>query len=54
DKHIVKSAPLEYLQGELHFYRSIPAELAHLFPNLVQVNDDPSLALPSITITRVR
>lgn len=54
DKHIVKSAPIEYLRGELHFYRSIPAELTGLFPKLIEANDDPSLALPSITITKAR
>eukprot|EP00904_Undaria_pinnatifida_P013269 jgi/Undpi1/9072/HiC_scaffold_26.g11532.m1 len=53
DKHIVKSAPIEYLRGELHFYRSIPAELTGLFPKLIEANDDPSLALPSITITKI-
>ncbi|CAM9166762.1 unnamed protein product [Pylaiella littoralis] len=49
---VVKAAPSEYLRGELHFYRSIPPELTHLFPTLVEVADDPSLAMPSITITK--
>ncbi|CAN0125455.1 unnamed protein product, partial [Ectocarpus sp. 4 AP-2014] len=53
DNLVTKSAPLEYLRGELHFYRSIPPELGHLFPTLVEVNDDPALAMPSMTITKI-
>lgn len=54
DNLVTKSAPLEYLRGELHFYQSIPPELVHLFPTLVEVNDDPNLAMPSMTMTKVR
>eukprot|EP00752_Nemacystus_decipiens_P003093 g2864.t1 len=35
DNLVTKSAPMEYLRGELHFYRSIPPELTHLFPTLI-------------------
>ncbi|CAM9959645.1 unnamed protein product, partial [Hapterophycus canaliculatus] len=52
---VVKSAPLEYLRGELHFYRSIPPELTHLFPTLVEADDgDSTRAMPSMTITKAR
>ncbi|CAM9314502.1 unnamed protein product [Ectocarpus fasciculatus] len=53
DNLVTKSAPLEYLRGELHFYRSIPPELVHLFPTVVEVNDDPALAMPSMTMTKI-
>lgn len=52
-KYVVKSAPLEFLRGELHFYRSIPPDLSHLFPKLVEANESPDADLPSITITKV-
>lgn len=54
ESHIVKSGPLEHLRGELHFYRSIPPELSKLFPKLVEGNDNPSLTMPSMTITKVK
>lgn len=52
DDLVTKSAPLEYLRGELHFYRSIPPELTHLFPTLVAASEDASQELPSMTITK--
>lgn len=52
DNLVTKSAPVEYLRGELHFYRSIPPELTHLFPTLVGASEDASQALPSMTITK--
>ncbi|CAM9226622.1 unnamed protein product, partial [Scytosiphon promiscuus] len=52
---VVKSAPFEYLRGELFFYRSIPPDLTHLFPTLVEANDDsPGQTMPSMTITKAR
>eukprot|EP00903_Cladosiphon_okamuranus_P016587 g15301.t1 len=53
DNLVTKSAPMEYLRGELHFYRSVPPALTHLFPTLVGANEDASQALPSITITKI-
>lgn len=52
DNLVTKSAPMEYLRGELHFYRSIPPELTHLFPTLVGASEDASQALPSMTMTK--
>lgn len=52
DNLVTKSAPMEYLRGELHFYRSIPPELTHLFPTLVGASEDAGQALPSMTITK--
>lgn len=43
---------MEYLRGELHYYRSIPTELTHLFPTLVGASEDASQAMPSMTITK--
>ena len=52
EKHIVKFAPIEFLDGELHFYRSIPPELSHMFPKLVEANESLNLELPSMTTTK--
>lgn len=51
-EHVVKTGPEEYLRGELHFYRSIPPELAHLFPRLIEASDKLTPGLPSLTITK--
>lgn len=52
DNLVTKSAPMEYLRGELHFYRSIPPKLTRLFPTLVRASEGASQAMPSMTITK--
>lgn len=53
DKHIIKSSNRKQIAGEAYYYSHIPAQLAHLFPELVEVVDRPEMDTTSIVQTRV-